>query len=140
MTGKHEEKEKIKPKPNFYYCENIFIIDDATSFLRNKKYEAWLIRLATTNRHIKSCVIWSVHHYKILNPTIRENANLLILFPAISKEKLKNIFEDWNTHDLTFDEFYKIYMYCTKNDYNFMYINLDSLQMRKNFNELIINK
>jgi hypothetical protein len=31
-------------------------------------------------------------------------------------------------------------MYCTKNDYNFMYINLDSLQMRKNFNELIINK
>ncbi len=73
-------------------------------------------------------------------PTIRENSNLLILFPSISKEKLKNIFEDSNTHDLTFDEFYKIYMYCTKNDYNFMYINLDSLQMRKNFNELIINK
>jgi hypothetical protein len=44
MTGKHEEKEKNKPKPNFYYCENIFIIDDATSFLRNKKYEASLIR------------------------------------------------------------------------------------------------
>jgi hypothetical protein len=75
-----------------------------------------------------------------LAPTIRENSNLLILFPSISKEKLKNIFEDWNTHDLTFDEFYKIYMYCTKNDYNFMYINLDNLEMRKNFNELIIKK
>lgn len=46
MTGKQQEKEKYIKKPDFYYCENIFIIDDCTSFLRNKKYEACLIRLA----------------------------------------------------------------------------------------------
>jgi hypothetical protein len=71
-------------------------------------------------------VIYWIHHYKALNPTTRENSNLLLLFPGISKEKLKDIFDDSNTHDLTFDEFYKIYMYCTKNEFNFMYINLDN--------------
>lgn len=134
---KEKEEEKIPyEKLPFIAWENIFIIDDMSHLLKNIKYKEWLSRLASTNRHMKSMVIMCIHKYKEVLPVIiRENANILILFRGYSKEKLETIFSDCWTRQLDFKTMYKCYMDATENPYNFFYLNLDTWEMRKNFNE-----
>ena len=80
-----------------------------------------------------------IHKYKEVLPVIiRENANVLIIFPGYSKEKMQTIFSDCNTRDLQFDEMYDRYLDATKEPHNFLYLNLDTSEMRKNLNEKYI--
>ncbi len=135
IKGCNIKTVKIK-EPQFIYCKHIFIIDDATSFLRDANIKKSLIRLWTTNRHIKSCIIWSVHYLKKLDPCIRANSDIIILFGWIGKLKLMEIYDDSNIH-VSFDKFLEIYNFATNDPYNFLYINLNTLEFRKNFNEQI---
>lgn len=119
--------EKSTISPVFY----IYIIDDMSDVLRSKE----LGKFITRHRHIKSCICLSSQFYFHYSPEIRYNLNLLLIFGDIGLDVLKQIYnEKVNSKSLTFDKFLELYEDITKEKYNFMYINSDNLEIRKNFN------
>ena len=62
----------------------------------------------------------------------------MLLFPGYWKEKLSDIFDDIHTKNyIDKNEFIDIYNFATETPHNFLYINVDSGEFRKNFDEII---
>lgn len=119
--------EKSTISPVFY----IYVIDDMSDVLRSKD----LGKFITRHRHIKSCICLSSQFYYHFSPEIRYNLNLLLIFGDIGLDTLKQIYnEKVNSKSLTFERFLELYEDITKIKYNFMYVNSDNLEIRKNFN------
>lgn len=119
--------KKSKVNPVFY----IYVIDDLSIALRDKQ----LGYIISRHRHIKSCFILSSQYWFHLAPEIRYNLNLILIFGDIGLDVLKQIYnEKVNSKSLTFDKFLSIYEDITSIKYNFIYINSDKLELRKNFN------
>ncbi len=84
-------------------------------------------------------LIINVHKFRALPPVCREQINILLLFPGYWKEKLSDIYEDVHIkNEIDKKKFIDIYNYATAEKYNFLYINVDNGEIRKNFNEEII--
>jgi hypothetical protein len=109
----------------------IYVIDDMSDVMRSKE----LGKFITRHRHIKSCICLSSQYYYHFSPEIRYNLNLLLIFGDIGLDTLKQIYnEKVNSKSLTFENFLQLYEDITNIKYNFMYINSDHLEIRKNFN------
>ena len=129
-----EEVNELMPKlekSKILYPLYLYIIDDMSHVLRDQNLEKFIFR----HRHLRTCFILSSQYYYHISPSIRANINFLILFGDIGLEKLKQIYsEKINSKKLPFDKFLELYEYITETKYNFMYINSDQLEIRKNLN------
>jgi hypothetical protein len=133
-----EDNEKSKAKKSKYLCNDVIIIyDDLSQELRTNKFFPALIK---SNRHFKACNIIASQYLSDIAPGVLMNLNIFIIFKNTPYEKLKLIHEKLSL-DITLDKFIEIYNRAIglkqENNYNFLYIDLDRGQYRKNFNELL---
>ena len=83
-------------------------------------------------------LIVNIHKFKALPPTAREQLNILILFPGYSKDKQSDIYDDVHTKNkILKNDFFNIYDFATQEKHNFLYIDIDNGEFRKNFDEEI---
>lgn len=123
----NNEFETLK-KCKILYPLSIIIIDDMPNITRNKSIEN-LIKRA---RHLRCIIIISSQYIHDLSLACRSNLWYLILFSNISKKKLELIYNEF-IHKFEFEDFLKIYYNATNEKYNFLYINCDNNELRKNF-------
>lgn len=118
-------------KSKVLYPLYIYVIDDMSHILRDKQLEKFIFR----HRHLRTCWIISNQYWATISPSIRTNINFLILFGDISLDKLKMIYnEKINSKKFSFDDFLNLYDNITSQKYQFVYVNTDQLELRKNFN------
>ena len=103
---------------------NLLILDDC--FLgRQNKAEAYYSR----GRHNNCDTIYiSQNYFRLPRQTIRENSNLIILFPQDAKN-LNHIYADHCAHDISKDEFREFCKKVWKQKHNFITIDLTSTSM-----------
>jgi hypothetical protein len=70
-----------------------------------------------------------------LAPESRKNIDFWLLFAGHSDEKLLTIFENCDLN-LTFELFKALYLDATKEKYNFLFVDKNRNEFRKNFNYL----
>lgn len=119
------------------YPTTIFFFDDlGEDDLRSKE----IGQLAQNNRHYGCLNIYSSQDWLNFEPKIRNNADLVLLWPGISKPRLKSIFDEIQL-GITFDNFVKMYNKCFDAGLkNFMYINLANKEIHKNFSDQLYIK
>jgi len=119
----------------FIVPEYLFIFDDISAELR---YNHPFSKLLKQNRHYKSKVIVSSQFYKDIEPTARANLDYILLFKNIPDDTLKDIYDELQLNNLSFDEFKQIYMDVHEEPYNFLYISTNDGELRKNFDKEIV--
>ena len=110
-------------------ADNIMLIfDDILSkqkFLNSKV----LIKLVTECRHYNISCIFNTQSYKKINRTVRLNCRGIILFPSSLGELIK--FSEENAlPNISNQRFLKLVQYCTKEAYQFAFINQDAAPQR----------
>lgn len=133
-SEEESKKERIDPlmTPKF-----IFIFDDLGSDLRHPSINKLLIK----NRHYLLKTIISHHDITNLMPASIRNLNNVLILPAQSEDKIDqlamtlgiNFKKDTRKKKFLND----LYEFATSKPYNFLYIDRDTNEFRKNFNELI---
>jgi hypothetical protein len=134
QTEKKKKKRKPK-KPNERFPERIFIFDDLSSALRHKS----IGKLVKKNRHYKSMCILSSQNITDLAPETHLQLSYALMFQSFNEDKLKNIYERLDMF-CELPEFISAYKFATQEKYNFLYVDIDGCQFRKNFNKLIEKK
>lgn len=136
----YEEAEDIPdPKDLNKSDKNLLIFDDVILSKQNKIEDYY-----TRGRHSNvDCIYLSQNYFKLPRQTIRENANLFILFP----QDLKNINHIYNDHvssDMEKEEFRSFCKTVWKEPHSFVTIDLSSQpnkgRYRKNFDEFYLPK
>jgi len=129
-------KTKRKPKKEpFIYSKYLLLCDDISNELHNPSLQH-LIKIA---RHWKLNIILLSQVLNDIPSGVKGNLNNIILYKNCSLPSLQNLYK-YSNINIPFNEFYNIYRQTTKeeeNKRNFLYIDLDKSELRKNFNELI---
>ena len=101
--------------------KNLMIFDDLLLEKQNK-CEDYYVR----GRHSNvDCFYLAQNYFKLPRQTIRENANLIILFPQDMKN-LNHIYNDHVSLDMEIDEFKSFCKKCWSKPYGFVVIDLSS--------------
>lgn len=130
----NDMKEEFKNKKKIY-SKYIYIIDDLADILKDKSLQKIIFK----HRHYLTSFIINTQYYKSLSVGIRTNSNILCLYSDIGYDTLKKIYEEKiNSNKFSFNDFLYYYEQITKEKYNFMYINPDNLDIRKNLNYKLI--
>ncbi len=128
------DDEEEKPKRYKYRVpEYLFILDDLSTELSNPAVTSLLKK----NRHFQSKVIVSNQYWNDLAKSARKNIDYMIIFGAQPKDKLQEIHKELDL-SLTFDEFYKLYKYATKERFSFLYIDVVNETFRRSFDTSLI--
>ena len=119
--------------------KNLLIFDDLILSKQNKIEDYY-----TRGRHSNvDCIYLSQNYFKLPRQTIRENANLFILFPQDLKNR-NHIYNDHVSEDMDKEEFKTLCNAAWKGSHNFLTIDLssppESGKFRKNFDEVYIPK
>ena len=120
-------------KPKKIAPEYVIIFDDLSLELKDKN----IAHLLKTNRHYKSKVIISSQYINDLLPEARKQMDYVLLFGGHNVAKLEEIY-NWSDLNISFEEFVNIYKKATKEKYNFLYIDTNNSEFRRNFSDLII--
>lgn len=132
--NKEEKKEKKLPE---HLPEYICVYDDLSNDMRaNSVYQ-----MMTKNRHFRIMNIISVHSINDLKPGSLGNIDYVLLFGNLPKDKVIELQkkigitfkEDSNTNNVLWNT----YEECTREKYNFLYIDGKKHTLRCNFNQLI---
>ena len=92
-----KEDEDYEPK-------NLIVFDDCLHLLpkANTKNSSFN-KLITSQRHFKCCVIIMSQKYKMLNSLIRNNQDLITIFPVFNEFEKKTIIDDINVPEKIWD-------------------------------------
>ncbi len=116
---------------------NFLLVDDAagTDLVKSKYFQSVVIRL----RHWRTSIMLTTQSFKLINNTYRRNSTFWMLYRIPDINQLKDIFQEIAVFFEDFDHFKKLYDYCVKDRYNFMYIDTNDREnpVRKNFNEVL---
>lgn len=110
--------------------ELIIIYDDLGTELNNKTVSNWLKK----HRHYRCTNIISSQYWNDINKQGRCQLDLLILFPDLPEDKLKDIHKDTNL-SIPLEKFLELYRDATAEKYNFLYVDVRIEEFRKNFSE-----
>jgi len=127
QEGEEEDKpvklKKIAP-------EIMFILDDMDQSLRNEA----VTDLLKYNRHWRSKCILSSQWPLDVNVGGRKQLDVVILFRGHSLDKLKIIHDNLDL-PIDFNAFVELYKNATFEPFNFLYIDTNNTEFRKNFNQ-----
>jgi hypothetical protein len=138
----------LENKEKYEYPRMIFYFDDLTEDELRCKDMDFLFK---SNRHHGILDIMCIHNVKHVSPTVREQTNILILFGGLSFPELDNVYK-WVSPLMKKDVFMRVYTNATKKiteydsvkkkevvkDKNFLFINLDTKQMRVGLSKEIV--
>ena len=118
----YESSEDVPdPRDLSASCKNLMIFDDLLLEKQNK-CESYYVR----GRHSNvDCFYLSQNYFKLPRQTIRENANLIVLFPQDLKN-MNHIYYDHVSYDMTRDEFRTLCKTAWEQPYGFVVIDLTS--------------
>lgn len=127
------ERIKADSEQGFTSC---IIFDDMGAYLKNKDTLKLFKELAFNRRHLKLSMFFLVQTwYSVLKDIRRLWSNIFVF--KVSKDELKNIFDE------VVEEKKEIASEISKTvydkAYNYLFINIDSARLFKNFDELIIS-
>lgn len=127
------ERIKADSEQGFTSC---IIFDDMGAYLKNKDTLKLFKELAFNRRHLKLSMFFLVQTwYSVLKDIRRLWSNIFVF--KVSKDELKNIFDE------VVEEKKEIASEISKTvydkPYNYLFINIDSGRLFKNFDELIIS-
>jgi GTPase SAR1 family protein len=130
----------------------LLVLDDAiTSNFRqakNGKVDAFS-SLITRYRHTTNqksgkegmlSIILTLQYFKYLTPITRTMAMGLIICGELSDTELKKISEAYDFFGGNSKKFLELYRKCRVEPYDFCFLNVDSMEMRRNFDEVVWSK
>lgn len=117
MIGGSDKKKKEK-KEKYLTPEQIIILDDLSTELRNQSVAS----LIKKNRHYKALVLISSQYLKDLTPATRQNIDVWIIFRGQEMKLLKTVHEDASV-PFSFDQFVGMYKKAMEHDRSFFYVN-----------------
>jgi len=118
--------------------KTLLFIDDMTADLKKSKFIIeTLKRMIYNRRHLKLNIIITAQSYVNMPLDIRKNITNLILFKP-SKSEMRIVFEELvESKKELFNEVMKI---AYDQTHNFIFLNIPSQRMFKNFDELIFHE
>jgi hypothetical protein len=142
---KYKKKKKyikLKIGKKLITPKYLIIFDDISHQLKTKDVSD----LIKTLRHFKCAVIVSSQYPNDLELQARMQVDIECIFKGFDQEKIEEIFPQLNLPMLNKKEFYALYYNITKNSNdhkdgnknNYIYIDRNNEELRKNFNEKII--
>jgi len=131
LTNDDEIEEKPERKEKKIAPEYIFVFDDMSTELRNKSIAA----LIKKHRHFKTKVICSSQYVNDLAKDARKNIDIFLLFGGHSIDKLQEIYDNCDLQ-IPFDMFLAFYSNATAKKYSFLYVDRNTGEMRRNFNQV----
>ena len=115
---------------------SLVIFDDVQKSLKNKEVLMSLKNIIANQRHLKVCNIILLQNYMALDKSLRELANNLIMF-KLNKTQTEKIFEE--AVESAKDKFSQIRDLVFDKPYTWMFINLPTQRIFKEWDELIYN-
>jgi len=124
-------KGKKKPK-------NLIVFDDCISEMKGSFSKSLFNKMATTNRHMKTCIVVMTQKYNKLPTILRANADLFTIFPTANRSEFNAIMSDMNEDE---DLFKQIYQFATDGDRCFLHVSNLGGKMRyfKCFDRIVLN-
>ena len=130
----------------------LLVLDDAitTSFKQSKngKVDAFS-SLVTRYRHIANqhsgkesrlSIILTIQYLKFLTPITRTMAMGLCICGELSDLELKKISESYDFFGGNSKNFLELYKKTKREPFDFCFLNVDSMEMRRNFDEIVYSK
>jgi len=130
LFGKETDAEG-KPKkeyvPKKKAAKHLFIFDDISSQL--KYIDTYLKK----HRHFEASTIISSQYLNDLSPSSRLQIDIFIAFRSFSQEKLEVVHKSLDL-SIPFQTLWEIYQHVTSENFQFLYINIRTEELRKNLN------
>jgi hypothetical protein len=136
ITFQQAVKEVKEKKAKYRAPEYIIVFDDFSNELKDPA----ITKLMKQNRHYKSKVIISSQWAYDIQPSVRKQIQIWILFAGIPDDKLEKLHSQIAIPRISTETFVGFYHFCTSERYSFMFIQVGNFEYRKNFNELILIK
>jgi len=125
-----EGKPKKKYVPKKQSPKHLFIIDDLSNQL---KYVDFLVKI---HRHFHASVIMSSQYLNDLAPSSRLQIDCFCAFKSFSEEKLEVVHKSLDL-SIPFEVLWGVYQQVTSENFQFLYINIRTEELRKNLNQKI---
>jgi len=130
IFGKERDSEG-KPKkqyvPKKQSPTHLFIIDDLSSQLK------YCDKILKIHRHFKASIILSSQYLNDLLPSSRLQIDIFAAFRSFSEEKLEVVHKSLDL-SIPFEVLWSVYQQVTSENYQFLYINIRTEELRKNLN------
>lgn len=128
----------------------LLVLDDAINegFRQSKNGKVdKFSSLITKYRHIKNkktdregqlSIILTLQYFKYMSVITRTMAKGVIIAGEISEKETKKISEAYDYFGGSSKRFMELYKKCRINPFDFAFLNVDSLEMRRNFNDEVV--
>ena len=107
------------------------VFDDISA---ETKHSVPLESIYKENRHFGIRTITSTQNITDLPPAARRQANIWIIFAGMPPSSLEIVYKDAGIR-IPYDDFVAKYHHATSEKHNFLYINADTGELGRNFNE-----
>jgi len=135
-----ETLDEINEMVKDYAEENentLLFIDDMASSLKNKNVSNMLNNFINNRRHLHLSIMLLTQYLNSIPLPVRRNISHLIMFKPTNKKETDIIFTELIF--LTKDEYDEILKYSYKSKHDFLFINLVTNEIYRNFNKLELN-
>ena len=112
------------------------IFDDMTAYLKNTEIKQLMKELIFNRRHLHVSIFFLVQTYKSIEKDIRKLFSNIFIF-KVSKNELETIFDEIVEIDKKYIQPISSLVY--DEPYKYLFINLESQRLFKEFDEIIIN-
>ena len=135
IFGRCDLEKPLHKKEYNNYPKYFIVLDDISGELRSKKDVQMLIKHMI---YYKCKIAVCSQFPNDIDPATRTQIDFWMLFKGFGKEKLEEVYPQFDFRDLEFEGFYEIYKEVTKIPHNFLYIDRDNNELRNNFDSKII--
>jgi GTPase SAR1 family protein len=118
------EEMKLKKRKNIPAIRqpsNLLILDDCLHMLPKSGANSSVNKIFTTSRHMKLSIWLLTQKMNKVNPLIRNNSDMITVFPTDNKKEFESISEDWN---IDRNRLQKLYDYAVDEPNSFLHISL----------------
>ena len=128
LEKQQETIEKLRSmgkeqKAKFIADRLLIILDDQAGLFQGGNYNNPIVNIVIKHRHYSSSLIIVTQAYKAVPKTIRSNCNAIVLFEIPNASELHSIYEE-NPEGMDEKTWLRTYNECTREPYNFMYMNV----------------
>lgn len=133
---KAKQQRGKRKLPVMYPPNNLLILDDCLHMLPKSGANSEVNKIFTTSRHMKLSIWLLTQKMNKVNPLIRNNIDLITVFPTDNKKEFESIESDWNIDK---DRLHKLYNYAVEEPNSFLHISLfgNKPQFFKKFDKII---
>jgi hypothetical protein len=115
---------------------SLLIVDDFAADIKQKSIQSALKRLLVKSRHVSCSVIFTLQSFNLMPLTLRKLVTNLVLFKPKNNKETESLNEILNMKQ---DEIHTLLRYGFDELYNFLSIDTNTNEVRKNWNLLQID-